>query len=216
MRELVDGAVRAYVEGLSAAGDEILEQVYARSKVDGVPALEPLTARFLHLLAGAMSARKILEIGTGYGCSGIQLARAMPDGGQLFTFEQNPARAAIARDHFAQAGVGDRVNVMVGDGSRMLYKVAGPFDLIFQDGDKLRYQPMLDRLVELLRPRGVLITDNVLWSGDPVPGFRAAPQHDQATVDAIAGYNRRLASDARLDTTFLSIGDGVALSVKKE
>ena len=216
MRELVDGAVRAYMEGLSVAADEILGQVYARSEADGVPALDPLTARFLHLIAAAMSARKILEIGTGYGCSGIQLARAMPEGGLLFTLEQNPARAAVAREHFSRAGVGDRVNVMVGDGSRLLYKVAGPFDVIFQDGDKLRYEPMLDRIVDLLRPRGVLVTDNVLWSGDPVPGFRAAPRHEQATVDAIAGYNRRLASDTRLDTTFLSIGDGVALSVKKE
>lgn len=216
MRELVDSAVGAYIESLSFAEDEVLAEVRRRSEADSVPALDGLTARFLHLLVSAMSARRILEIGTGYGYSGIHLARAMDPDGLLFTFELNPERAAIARQHFAQAGLADRVNVMVGDASRLLHKVAGPFDLIFQDGDKLRYEPMLDRIVALLRPGGVLVADNVLWSGDVVPGFQTqAPQHDPATIDAIAGYNRRLAADPRLLTTMLPIGDGVALSVKR-
>jgi len=214
---MVDGAVRAYVESLSFADDDVLTQVRRRSMADGVPALDGLTARFLHVLAGAMRARRILEIGTGYGYSGIHLARAVPDDGLLFTFELNPARAAVARQHVAQAGLADRVNVLVGDASRLLHKVAGPFDLIFQDGDKFGYEPMLDRIIALLRPNGVLITDNVLWSGDVVPGFPQGTQkHDLATIDAIAGYNRRLAADPRLLTTMLPIGDGVALSVKRD
>ena len=81
-------------------------------------------------------------------------------------------RARQARENFARAGLADRVSVIVGDAQLMLAKVAGPFDLIFQDGDKQLYGPMLDRLVDLLRPGGLLVTDNVLWNGEVVPGFR--------------------------------------------
>ena len=76
-----------------------------------------------------------------------------------------------ARDNFGRAGLSSRVNVIVGDAQRMLAKVSGPFDVIFQDSSKQLYGPMLDRLVELLRPGGLLITDNVLWDGEVVPGF---------------------------------------------
>ena len=89
----------------------------------------------------------------------------------LLTMEMDPERAREARENFARAGLADRVNVMVGDAQRMIAKVVGPFDLIFQDGDKQLYVPMLDRLVELLRPGGLLVTDNVLWDGEVVPGF---------------------------------------------
>ena len=107
-----------------------------------------------------------------------------------------------------------RVNVIVGDASRFLHKVAGPFDLIFQDGSKQLYEPLLDRLVDRLRPGGVLVTDNVLWHGEVVDGFVDPPQRDARDTEAIRHYNDRLAADARLFTTFLPLGDGVALSVK--
>ncbi len=103
---------------------------------------------------------------------------------------------------------------MVGDATKFLHKVSGPFDLIFQDSDKQLYEPMLDRLVALLRPGGVLLTDNVLWSGEVIPGYVASPKHDVADTEAIAAYNRRLAADTRLFTTFAQVGDGVSMSVK--
>ena len=116
----------------------------------------------------------------------------------------------------AAAGVDDRVNVMVGDAERFLHKLAGPFDLIFQDGDKLSYGPMLDRLVDLLRPGGAIVTDNVLWDGEVVPGFvrraeaqacrhgrhrrlqRAAGRRSAADRELAAGGRRRGRGDQEL------------------
>jgi predicted O-methyltransferase YrrM len=143
------------------------------------------------------------------------MATALPGGSRLITLERDAARAARARDHFAAAGVADNVSVMIGDASRYLHKMAGPFDLIFQDGDKAQYSPMLDRLIELLRPDGVLVTDNVLWSGEVVPGYVDEPSHNEDDTRAIAAYNQRLADDARLVTTFLPLGDGVAMAIKR-
>jgi caffeoyl-CoA O-methyltransferase len=104
---------------------------------------------------------------------------------------------------------------MVGDASRMLHKLSGPFDLIFQDGDKQLYVPLLDRLVGLLRPAGLLITDNVLWDGEVVPNFRPTPARDPAYTRAVAAYNEELAADARLLTTWIPLRDGVTISVKR-
>jgi predicted O-methyltransferase YrrM len=216
MPDFVHAAVRAHLSGLTPPDDGLLVEVRGRSEADGVPALSPDTARLLHVLALAAAPRRIFEIGTGYGCSGIQLARTLAADGLLFTAERDPARAAVAREHFERAGLADRVNVMVGEAARLVYKVAGPFDLIFQDGGKEQYEPLLDRLVDLLRPRGILVSDNILWQGDVIPGFRDKPVHPAAGTAAIIRYSRRLADDPRLETVFLPVGDGVAVSVKRD
>jgi predicted O-methyltransferase YrrM len=133
----------------------------------------------------------------------------------LVTFEMDEARARRARENFARAGVADRANVIVGDVQRMLAKVAGPFDLIFQDGDKRLYTPLLDRLVALLRPGGLLVTDNVLWDGEVAPGFKKKPTRDPADTKAIAEYNERLNAHPELMTAIVPLRDGVAISVKR-
>jgi predicted O-methyltransferase YrrM len=216
MQEFVHPAVAAYLAGLAPTDDTVLAAVRARSAEDGVPALSGDTAWLLHVIASAARPARIFEIGTGYGYSGLQLARALAPGGVLFTVERDAARAAIAREHFAQAGVADRVNVMVGEAVRLVHKVAGPFDVIVQDGSKDQYEATLDRLIDLLRPNGVLFTDNILWHGDVIPGFRTDAAHAADSAAAISRFSRRLAADARLETTFLPVGDGVALSVKRD
>jgi predicted O-methyltransferase YrrM len=216
MPEFVHPAVAGYLAALHGAEDPLLAEIRERSRADGVPAMSPETARLLVVLAVSAAPRRILEIGTGYGYSGIQLARALAADGMLFTIERDPARAAAARQHFERAGLGGRVSVMIGEAARLVHKVAGPFDLILQDGSKDQYEPVLDRLVGLLRPRGVLVSDNLLWQGDVIPGFRAEPAHSAESTIIVARYGQRLAADARLATTFLPVGDGVAVSVKRD
>ena len=99
----------------------------------------PKSARCCACSRAAIGATRILEIGTAIGYSGIWLAGALPPDGMLFTMERDPERAREARENFARAGLADRVSVMVGDAQLLIAKVAGPFDLIFQDGDKKLY-----------------------------------------------------------------------------
>lgn len=214
MRHLLDPDVRAYLDGLAGSADPFLDRVYLRSKADGVPAIAPEAASLLRVLARLVFARRVLEIGTGYGYSALALASGMDVQGSLFTIEFKPARAEVAREHITQAGLADRVNVMIGDARRLVHKVAGPFDLILVDSDKQLFEALHDRTVALLRPGGVLVTDNILWGGDVVPGFHAEPHHDRESTDAVIAHSRRLAADARLDTVFLPVGDGVAVSVR--
>ena len=169
----------------------------------------------LRVLAVSLGATRILEIGTAIGYSGIWLAGALPKGGMLITMEMNAERAAVARENFARAGLTDRTSVMVGDANLLVSKVSGPFDLIFQDGAKTLYVPLLDRLVDRLRPGGLLVTDNVLWDGDVVPGFVEKKRNSPEDTAAIADYNERVNTHPRLMTAIVPLRDGVAISVKK-
>ena len=214
MGRIIPDAVEDYLAGLNRLDDEALKQIYRDGRAKKLPLIDAEVGSLLRVLATGMGASRILEIGTAVGYSGIWLAGALPPGGRLLTLEIDAERARTARENFAGSGFADRVNVMVGDAHRMLAKVGGPFDLIFQDGDKNQYGPLLQRLVDLLRPGGMLITDNVLWSGRVVPGFHAQPAQDEGTR-AIADYNERLNTHPQLMTVIVPLRDGVAISVKK-
>jgi predicted O-methyltransferase YrrM len=175
MGRIVPDAIERYLANLNRGRDSVLDEIARDGAARGLPLVDAEVGALLAVLVAATGASRVLEIGTAIGYSGIWLARGLPAGGMLLTIEQDPARAADAKDNFARAGVADRANVMVGDANLRLAKVAGPFDLIFQDGDKRLYLPMLDRLLALLRPGGLLVTDNVLWDGEVVPGYAASP-----------------------------------------
>jgi predicted O-methyltransferase YrrM len=214
MRQIVAAPLLGYLAELHPPVDPILETIRSEGLAAGLPLIEPESARLLRALVLALGARKVLEIGTAIGYSGLWMAQALPPGGQLISMEIDPDRAATARRNFERAGLGSTATVIVGDVARFIHKVGGPFDLILQDGNKRLYEPLLDRLIDHLRPGGVLVTDNVLWDGEVVEGFVEPPRHERELTEAIRAYNRRLAAEPRLLTTFLPLGDGVAVSVK--
>jgi predicted O-methyltransferase YrrM len=211
---IVPDAVERYLSGLNRQVDAVLADIARDGAARELPLVDAEVGALLQVLARAAGARRILEIGTAIGYSGIWLARALPPGGLLLTMEMNAERAREARGNFERAGVADRTSVIVGDAQRMLAKVAGPFDLIFQDGDKIQYEPMLDRLVHLLRPGGLLVTDNVLWDGEVVPGFSPSPHRDANDTRAIAAYNERINAHPMLMTATVPLRDGLAIAVR--
>ena len=212
---IVPDAIERYLSGLNRASDQVLDGIARRNEARGLPLVDAEVGALLRVLAMSIGATRILEIGTAVGYSGIWLAGALPPGGMLITMEMSEERAKEARENFARAGLSDRVSIMVGDAKLKLAKVSGPFDLIFQDGDKRQYGPMLDRLVGLLRPGGLLVTDNVLWSGDVVPGFTQKPDHDHG-IPEITEYNERINHHPQLMTVIIPLRDGVAISVKRQ
>jgi predicted O-methyltransferase YrrM len=215
MGQIVPDGIERYLADLNRAADPVLEAVAQAGASRDLPLVDAEVGALLRVLATAIGATRMLEIGTAIGYSTIWLAGALPRTGTLFTMEMSADRAREARENVARAGLADRVMVMVGDAHLLLAKVAGPFDLIFQDGDKQLYTPMLDRLVALLRPGGLLVTDNVLWDGEVVPGYTASPKRDAGDTRAIADYNERLNAHPSLMTATVPLRDGVAISVKR-
>ena len=206
---IVPDAIEGYLANLNRGVDPLLEEIARKGADRRLPLVDAEVGMLLSVLATAVGAKKILEVGTAVGYSGIWLARALPPDGMLLTMEMDPERGREAQENFKSAGLSSRASVIMGDAQRMIAKVAGPFDLIFQDGDKRLYVPMLDRLVALLRPGGLLVTDNVLWDGKVVLAER------DETTRAIAEYNERLAAHPALLTTIVPMRDGVSISVKR-
>jgi len=215
MGQIVPDLVERYLSGLNHACNAVLDDIARAGATQDLPLIDAEVGALLRVLATAIGAKRVLEVGTCIGYSGIWLAGALPADGMLITMEKDPERARIAKANFERAGLSDRVSIMVGDAQLKIVKVAGPFDLIFQDGAKALYNPLLDPLVKLLRPGGLLITDNVLWSGEVVPGFLPAPQRSADDTRAIAEYNERISAHPQLLTSIVPLRDGVAISVKR-
>jgi predicted O-methyltransferase YrrM len=214
MANITPEPIAAYLAALRKDPHPHLAAIDREGRGEGLPLVYPDTGALLHTLARSCGARRILEIGTAIGYSTLWMATALPADGALISMEYDADRAARARNHFAMAGYAGQISVIVGDATRFLHKVGGPFDLIFQDSDKKLYEPMLDRLIELLRPGGLLVADNVLWNGEVIPGYVANRKYSDEDTSAIVSFSRRLAGDARLYTSFLQVGDGVSVSVK--
>jgi predicted O-methyltransferase YrrM len=215
MGQIVPEPIERYLAGLNRLADPVLEDIARTGAAEGLPLIDAEVGALLRVLATAIGAKRILEIGTAIGYSGIWLAGALPADGLLVTMELDEARARVARQNFARAGLAGCANVIVGDAKLMIAKVSGPFDVIFQDGPKHLYTPLLDRLVALLRPGGLLVTDNVLWDGEVAPGFTKTPTRDAADTRAIAEYNERINAHPALMTATVPLRDGVAIAVKR-
>jgi predicted O-methyltransferase YrrM len=166
----------------------------------------------LHILARAVGARRILEIGTLGGYSTIWLARALPPGGVVVTLEAEPRHAEVARANIAQAGLADRVEVRVGPALDTLPALEGPFDLVFIDADKRSNPDYLTWALELARPGTVIVCDNVVREG------RVADASDNPDIDGIRRFFDMLAAEPRLTGTAIqTVGvrgwDGFAVAI---
>jgi len=164
--------VDAYLAGALAPDDEVLRSALAASHQAQLPAIEvtALQGRFLQVLVLALGARRVLEIGTLGGYSAIWMGRALAPGGKLVTLEADPSHAQVARSNLARAGLADKVEVVVGPALGTLPKLAGrdgpgPFDLCFIDADKENNAAYFRWAVQLCRPGGVVVVDNVVRGG---------------------------------------------------
>ncbi len=210
-------AVDRYLVDTLIGEDPALASAVADQQAAGMPDIEvaPTGGKLLHLLARAIGARRVLEIGTLGGYSTIWLARALPGGGRVITIEAEPAHAAVARASIDRAGVGEKVEIRVGRGADVLPTLedAAPFDLVFIDADKESNTIYLDWAARLGRPGALVIVDNV------VRGGRIADAgDDSAQVAGVRAGLAMLRDDPRFDATALQTldakgWDGIALAV---
>jgi predicted O-methyltransferase YrrM/quinol monooxygenase YgiN len=194
--------VDEYLEELFTPADAALASTLASTSAAGLPEIQvsATQGKLLHVLARAMGARRILEIGTLAGYSAIWLARALPADGRLVTIELDPKHASVAGANVAAAGLADRVDIRVGAAidvlPRLLGEGIGPFDFTFMDADKVGYASYLDWAIRLSRPGSLIIADNVIRDG----AITETGTGDEA-VDGIRQFNAALAADARVSAT---------------
>jgi predicted O-methyltransferase YrrM len=202
-----------YIRGLLPESDGFLREIEEYARGNFVPVLLPETARLLSQLIALKKPLKILEIGTAVGCSGIIMLRAAPPAASLHTVEISEQRVNIAKENFKAAGFFERVTLFLNDAAEVLPCLDASYDFIFLDGPKARYLDYLPFLRRLLNSGGVLLCDNVLFSG-MVQGEEAAGKK-QGLVKRIDAFLTALFACEELDSSVIPLGDGLSLSLKK-
>lgn len=177
--------------------------------------ISPEQGQFMAMLVRLTGARRCLEVGTFTGYSALACAEALPDGGRLIALDISEEWTAIARRHWAAAGVADRIELRLGPAAASLQRLldeggAGSFDFLFIDADKPGYSRYYELGLELLRPGGLVAVDNVLWSGAV-----AAPGPGDEDTEALRRFNDALAVDQRVDLVMVPVGDGLSLARKR-
>jgi predicted O-methyltransferase YrrM len=189
--------VDAFLDSTLVGDDPALSAALTASDAAGLPqiAVSFQQGKFLSLLAGAIQARRILEIGTLGGFSTIWLARGAGPQGRVVTLEYEPKHAEVARANLDRAGVGDRVEIKVGAALDTLPSVTdGPFDLVFIDADKDNYVAYLEWAIRLARPGAVIVADNVIRDGRVLTATS-----EDAAASAVRETLQLMGADPRLD-----------------
>ena len=205
-----DPAVTDYLTALEPEPDPLLLEMRRHGERDRIPIVHHVTGGLLETLAAATGAKRAVEVGTAIGVSTLHLSRG---GAHVTSFEVDPERHAAAREYLKRGGF--EPDLRLQDATEGLATLdEGSFDLAFIDGPKAGYETHLDQTVDLLRPGGLLLVDNVLMGGGAATG-EPTNQWGQESVDLIREFNQRIRERADLRATFLAVGDGVAMGVRR-
>jgi len=207
--DIVNPDIERYLAGLFPSTDPIVKEMERLAEREEFPIVGPLVGRLLALMARLTNARRVFEFGSGFGYSAYWFLQGMDDRGTVVMTDDEEENAGRARDYFKRAGLTHRVEIHVGDAFDIIDQQPGPFDLILVDCEKARYPTAFDKALPKLRSGGLLIGDNVLWSG------RVLARSEEPSTIGIQQFTRLITTDARLTTTILPLRDGVSVSVKK-
>lgn len=203
--------VEEYLYKLLPPSGAVLGEMEEQARKRDIPIVGPLVARSFHFLATIAGARRVFELGSAIGYSTLWWAAAVGEGGEVFYTDSSAANVAEARGYFERAGLGARIRILQGEALQSLTATPGEFDIIFCDLDKPQYPEAFRQAVPRLRGGGLLVADNVLWSGK----VAEVPPPGDAATRAIVEFNRLLYSDARLEPVILPLRDGVAVARKR-
>jgi len=211
MLSLVPDEVEQYARDHTSTEPEVFRELARVTKSETEePEMQvgPIEGLFLKNLVRAMSARRILEIGTFTGYSALMMAEGMADGGELITCDIDRETTAIARAHWDRSPGGARITLKLGRAIETIEHLDGPFDLVFIDADKESYIDYWDAVVPKVRSGGLILADNVLWSGKVL--------EPQEPIDhAIVEFNRHVNRDTRVDRVMLTVRDGITMACKR-
>ena len=209
--DFVKKEVEAYAEAHTTAMPDRMRALAeeTRASLDCPQMLTgPVEARFLEMLVWVSSARRVLELGTYSGYSSLAMAAALPPDGRIVTCELSDEHAAFAQRHIDASPYADRIEIRVGPALETVTGLEGLFDLIFVDAHKPEYPAYYEAALPLLAPRGLLVFDNTLWSGQVVDGEDDGSEHTAALKE----LNDRLAGDPRVIAVQLTVRDGITLA----
>ncbi len=211
MRDIVREDIEEYAfehtSRLPPVLEELKDYTYENVEYAGMIS-DNLVGSLLQSLIFASGAKNVLELGMFTGFSALMMAHALPEDGTVTTCDIDPKAEERARPFFDKTPHGKKINVRIGPALKTLDKLTGPFDLVFIDADKGNYSNYYERCLGLLSPKGVIVVDNVLWSGQVL----SPKTGDDRAIDS---FNKHVTDDPRVDNVLLTIRDGLMLIRKK-
>ena len=214
---VLSDALYEYMLSVSLREPEVLNRL--REETAKMPQhkmqISPEQGQFMALLVELTGARKCLEIGTFTGYSALSVALALPEDGRLIACDISDEFTSLAKAYWQEAGVAGKIDLRLGPALETLDALiadgeSGAFDFAFIDADKVNYLGYFQRALDLIRPGGLILVDNVLWSGAV-----ADPARNDDDTEAIRAFNRALADDPRISLSLVPIGDGLTLARKR-
>lgn len=207
--EFTISQVEAYLLALYDDGDPVRRDMEALARERGFPIVGPLAGRHLHQLARMIGARRVFELGSGYGYSALFFARAVGPEGQVHCTELSGDNIRLAETFLSRAGVWERVTYHREDGTAALRRVGGQWDIIYNDIDKADYPATIELAYTHLRPGGLFITDNIFWHGRPFTGDTTPD------TQGVVEFTRRLFAHPGFETSVYPVRDGVAVALRR-
>ena len=208
--DIVDPRIDAYLRALYDDGEPVRREMEKLGQERSFPIVGPVVGRALEVMARAIGARRVFELGSGYGYSAYFFARAVGEGGEVHCTELSAENVALAQKFLTRAGLWDRVTYHQQEATAALQKVGGTWDIVYNDIDKDGYPATVDLAFDHLRPGGLFITDNVLWSGRILPGR----DDGKAATAGVVEFTRRLMAHKGFLTSINPTRDGVAVAVR--
>ncbi len=212
---ITDERFVAYINSLDAGNPAYLDELEAYAIQTQVPIIRKEMQSFMRTMLLMNKPKRILEVGTAIGFSALLMSEFMPQDGQITTIENYEKRIPIARANFQKYGKKDRITLLEGDAAEVLKTLEGPYDFIFMDAAKGQYIHYLPQIMRILTPGGVLISDNVMQDGDIIESKYAVTRRDRTIHRRMREYLYTLTHHEELQTSILTLGDGVAVSVRK-
>jgi predicted O-methyltransferase YrrM len=214
-RLLIPDDIYQYLSAASVREPEVLRQLREEtaSHPRAVMQITPDQGQFMALLIQLLGARRTLEVGVFTGYSSLAVALALPDDGHVVACDVSDEYTSIARRYWKEAGVDRKITLHLRPALETLNELRpqkGTFDFAFIDADKTNYENYYERSLELLRPGGLIMIDNVLWSGRV-----ADPNENDPDTVALRALNKKLHADSRISLSMLPVGDGVTLALKR-
>lgn len=212
--EFIDEALANYALAHSSSESDVLREL---NRETHLKVMQPrmlsghLQGRFLSLLSHLLQPKCILEIGTYTGYSALCLAEGLSEGGVLHTIDNNPERDALVKRYISKAGMEGKILPHIGDAHNVIPTIEGDFDLVFIDADKSSYAHYFDLVIDRVRKGGIIISDNVLWSGKVIEPVKPSDKDTQL----IMAYNEKISKDPRVETVLLPLRDGISVARKK-
>lgn len=211
---MTDERMAVFIDSLDRGNTPFLDEVEKRAIETQVPVIRRPVQSLLKFLLACAKPKQILEVGTAVGFSALLMSERGPEDCHVTTIEKCDRRIPLARENFRKAGAEERITLLEGDAADVLRELEGSYDLIFMDAAKGQYLHFLPDVMRLLAPGGLLVSDNVLQDGDIVESRFAVTRRNRTIHARMREYLYELKHHPQLETTILTVGDGVALSVK--